>query len=426
MQAHAFLTAGPLSALVPLFAGLAGPSTAQDLADHPPGVVIPCDFNHDGFGDVLVLAAEACHAWAGAREFPWLSQGLRSELPVQRPVGRPVLSMAPTRSPHLFVTWLGPQSDPRCRLSVLELGPEGELSKVETAVYARRAPLHNGASPRVAEIAPGEVLFVWAEVEPGSEGFLRAARVSGAGAGEPIDLPLPQPVPWGGWRVAGVQSSPAMLADPGTLTIVLRGLAGSFAVVALDPFAMRVLGQRVFDGAPRVADDSPVGRRDPVQLGAFAPTPVLGVPTLRLADHGLLVFHPQVDPPFVDGGGALLRLGPQAHVPPQARADFDGDGAEELLVLERGAPNSGTDLLAVLDPHPWQRRAQFWSIPAGAGNLWGYDFHVYDAAALDVDGDGLADVALSTVDPTARTERSRVSLMLGSGRGNGAWFTFHW
>ena len=117
---------------------------------------------------------------------------------------------------------------------------------------------------------------------------------------------------------------------------------------------------------------------------------------------------------------------PMLNVPPAARGDFDSDGAEELLVLERGAAHAGADLLAVLDPHSWHRSAQVWSIPPGAGNLWGYDFHVYDAAALDVDGDGRPDGALSTVDPTARTRRSRVSLMLGTGRATGAWFTFHW
>lgn len=393
-------------------ASLANP-VAQVRPSHEAGLLLPAHLDGDASEDFLVDTGQVVHAWFGRGQAPWLVEGPATSLPADGKV-RKVLAGG-----HLYFVE-GPHGAQRrvgdaARLAVWTVGPAGDLAWRSTFDLPPSTAVHELS---IVKLCPAgfdldgdggeDVLAVWCEqhVQPGVVGRLRAAWVSPTRRGPVADLR------WVG--SAQLDVTVAALHRAGhvgnvagdvlcTVTQDTRAAQGGAAALLGFGFVqlgrgpgdeVDVRGARWIGGVPGTAYADSQETRPSVVYGAFAPSPALAVPAVRTTLGPTVVLHPDFVPPFVDAAGGLLHTGPGIEFLGSQPADFDGDGADEVVFLLDGFW-PGYALMLITDPHPrfqprWE--AHWWSGPMTQARHRSY---LRDAAPVDVDGDGDADLVVS-------------------------------
>ncbi len=379
---------------------LTGPVPAQGAVLHGTGAMTVADVDRDGRDDVLVDVHGNLHTWFGVAGPPWLRRG-------------------PT-------TWVGPGADgtrlivsgdlayrvvtsPQPGVRIHRFNSAGQLQVIAHHQLDAARQDHEVARLRLCPLGfdfdgNGRVDDVAiALLERAAHGGSGISIVyAGAGrAGAPRAIPTPADGETEVEVVALFRSRGVVQPGDEILCVVSAHEAssddalGSFSVGRTVSGAPRVTGLRWFGAVPRLRMPAVDGTTAAVAYGAFRPTPQVPVPTFHFDLGPSVVLHPQIAAPWIDGGGAWLETSASARILDGAVADYDGDGADELMVVEP-APHGARDWLIVTDPHPWAADWQVldWSRRQGGPQV-ATTSRIAHAVAADLDGDGHPEMVLS-------------------------------
>ncbi|MBK8979750.1 MAG: hypothetical protein IPM29_27960 [Planctomycetes bacterium] len=397
---------------------------AQVDAIHPVAYLLPMRVDGDSCGDLVAWDGSAWHVWWGRPGPPFLREGPSTGLAVQRPFGRPIAA-----GRALWIASLGAANDPRWFVDVGVLDAGARVQRLATFAIEPDGIDRVGVWPRLVPPEPGDdvVTLLWVEVAVGRDAIFRAARLAPDGALRPVSLPLPGPAPQhGGWRIVDAFRAPPALRRPGEVVFVLAGTAAELAIGLCGPEP--VTGLPELRGFQRIPAPVPVhpaswlGATSAAVYGGFRPSPPLWMPIVGFGYGGAVVIHPSVETPYVDRSGAMLWTSPLARFVAGAAADYDGDGADELVLLE--AATGLRSLLLVVDPHPMASGGQLLRLPPGDPDPFTGQLHpLFHAAPQDVDGDRRLDLVASLA---ARNGASRLAVLRGVDGPTGRRLEPHW
>lgn len=390
---------------------------AQVVLNHSASYVLSTDVDVDGLADVLLFDGQSVHVQFGTSQSPYFRQGPSTAVPSTRRACEPVIS-----GRYFWLASLGALPSQIGWLDAWRIEPTGALVQVVTYPLPVATTTGEIISLSIAPLAfdfgndgNDDVVAVWSEVPRVPTSSVRAAWFSPLRQSMVVDFP-PIPAVMQHHTIVGLHQTENVAQSPDEHLLVIapppfpnhRGIV--FARIGRGLYAPTFAGEVTFTMAPLVRYRGFYDERARSVYGRFAPTPALASLAVHFMDGPTVAFDPLPGPPFVHASGSWLDTSISAALLTNAVADFDGDGADEIVLID-SLPGIG-DVLVVTDPMPQSREFQaFWYPPGNwsvANHFW--PFHVVHAAPADVNGDGLVDLVAS-VRETAST--SRLSLFLG-------------
>ncbi len=377
-------------------------ASAQIPANHPAGYVLAVDLDLDGCQDALVFDTQSVHAWFGRRSAPWLVPGPSTAIPSARRACEPKIS-----GRYLWVASLGHHPTVIGALDAWRIHPDGTLTPFVSYPLPAGTANSELMSLRISPLrfdfgndGLDDVLALWTESPRQSQSSMRAEWFSPWTSGAIVDLP-PLPVSMLYHELVGLHPARnvGQSADE-HLCIVSAPPAATqsgivFATIGRGPAGPVLSSEVTFQNAPPTRFRGGYDERARSLYGAFSPTPFFGGPVLQFVDGPSIAFDPTPSPPFVAASGQWLETSLSGALVADSAADYDGDGADEVAILEH-LPGVG-DVLVVTDPMPqWRQFQAFWypSAPWTMANPF-WPFGVVHAAPADVDGDGMLDLVVS-------------------------------
>jgi hypothetical protein len=380
---------------------------AQLATTHQAGLVVPADIDRDAHDDFFVYDGRAFHAWRGTNVDPFVQQLGSHAVAFNRRMSSPVVA-----GRYLFVPLVGDLFTPVGGIEVFEILVDGSLSLVRSF---RLDPLQSGGTVHCVRLSVlsrdlggdgvPDVLVAWTEFPRPANGAFRIARMNWNQLDAPFTVDLVDG-PAEPFRISGLFPT-QNLAQPADEVLMVVSAAPSqgthrfgFVTMSVQDSDIRIVGSRWHQYAPTVRQGGWGDAWGAVAYGRFSPTPVLATPVVTFLPGPTIVFHPELSDPFVSPhGGAWIDTTRRGYLLEDAVADFDGDGADELLIVQPGLGSMG-DVIAVTDPHPMGRSYQVFSyreygFRRGLPPDPAVDSSVFHGANLDVDADGRQDVVVT-------------------------------
>ncbi|MFO1053767.1 MAG: VCBS repeat-containing protein [Planctomycetota bacterium] len=387
------------------------PCAAQVQTGHPAGFVLTTDVDGDGCCDALIFEATQVHAWFGHAAAPWFTPGPTTAIAHDRRACEPVLC-----GRDLWLASLGPLGSAHGTLECWRVQVDGRLLPIVSYALAPSAGTNEVTSIRVAaqgfdfdNDGANDVLALWAEIPRPASSSMRAAWFSPSSSGTVFDLPQLQ-LTMHHHELVGLhrcrnlgQSSDDMLAviAPPPWPAA-HGV--EFVTIARGPFGPVMSAEIGFGMAPTTRLRSTLDERARSLYGGFSPLPMFGSPVVQFLPGPSVAFDGSPLAPYVPPSGHWLDTSIAGALMTGAVADYDGDGADEIVLLDH--LDGIGDVLVVTDPMPQSRRFQAFFQPSAnwlvAHSAWPYE--IVHAAPADVDGDGLLDLVV-TLRATSTTGR---------------------
>ena len=403
---------------VALFASvLAADCGAQVVANHLPGLVLPMDVDSDGLGDVLIFEGIDVHVWFGRAAAPYFVAGPTTRVPHQRRACEPVIV-----GRYIWIASFQSQPGVRGAIDGWRILPDGVL-----VPYISYSVLPGGVGAEIASlrISPlafdyggdgiNDILALWTEIPKSTSSSMRGAWFAPSTSSATFDFP-PFATSMHHLQIVGLHPSKniGQSVDDHLVVISAPPMTGqtgiAFAAIARGPIGPVYAGEVQFGAAPPARYRGPFDERARSVYGAFSPTPIFPGPVVQFVMGPSVAFDGLPSPPFVAPSGSWIDTSVSGMLLSNAVADFDGDGNDEIVLIDN-LPGIG-DVLVVTDPMPQSRDFQaYWypSVPWQVANSY-WPFEIVHGAPVDVNGDGLLDLALSARDSAST---SRLSLYIG-------------
>ena len=384
-----------LTALAALWISAA--TAAQWSLNHFAGPLLVHDVDGDGRDDFLVLDRfGGIHSWlvdGSANAGPVLSKGEVGSINVHGRLDRPIV-----HDGRVAIL----RDDAYLEVMVLEVCTvlaNGATGTVSPVVIGRETP---HASIGQAQVAPlgrdidgdgrRDFLVSWTEIEPVTQKLSWYARAVGLSQQEAVvALEVPQ----------GAPAETVFLDLHPVLSV--SGQAGEYLASfsagqrnTLGGFGFSMIrggvtqgGGSWFSGWPTLISGEVHPDLALTAPGGYSPARGFDSVLVKFGD-GRSFFHlPDGLEPYVNASGLLLHTSPGGLHLPDAVADYDGDGGQELVWVEPGPSGLPTKIIIA---DPWTSRAYIQVVhldPHGTGWLT-----VLEGATGDFDGDGAPDLLL--------------------------------
>ncbi len=345
-----------------LLAGLVttGWCEAQMPVAHQSGIVIPADIDGDAQGDFFVYDGRGLYSWRGTTTAPYVQPMTSVTTQFDRRVTRPIVV-----GRHLFVPMIGNFFQPVGGIEVFDIHTDGSLA---SAGVFRLDPLQPGGivtSVRIAALPMDihndgvpDVIAVWSESPRATAETFRAATLSWNRIDSPITLQFTGG-PVDSIQFAGLYPTRNLAQPTDELLMVVSRLPSTsldrfgFVTLKVLPNDIRVMGQTWYTHAPSVRQGGWVDAWAPCAYGCFSPSPVLAAPVVTFFPGPTISFQADFVEPFVAPSGAWIDTSQRGFLLDDAVADYDGDGADEAVIVERQLGVLG-DVVAVTDPNPYR------------------------------------------------------------------------
>lgn len=258
-----------------------------------------------------------------------------------------------------------------------------------------------------------DLLAVWGDVPMARGGAFHAAYISPGGAYTHIGLPRINGQTSQSTIVALHRAKPMVITQAPEYLVTLSASSsnglGGFGFMILTDGPKVGAGLWAMGGPPLAYDKFVVGE-SPVAYGEFSIIPGMKTPLVHLVTGESILFTPWVIAPYVSKYGELLASSRGTLFLNQCVRDYDGDGIEEVVMLERYGTLRHT-FMHVGDPTSFRRYSQFFDLQPTSSR---YPIVVMHGAAGDFSGDGHPDLLLSGYTATPTGIQGYLSLYLAN------------